>query len=163
MLIEAVEQAGYHAEESTGLAREAEHLRELHDLGLKSVIALVFAVTIAALGMFFETDLRNGLLSLFLAAVVEFYCGYRFLAGAYKSLLKKQSNMDTLVALGTLSAFLFSAWNTFRGEGEMYYEVSAFLIAFILIGKYLEKKSAPQNGGRDPQAHRTRASPSPCH
>lgn len=54
--------------------------------------------------------------------------------------------MDTLVSIGTLSALGFSAWATFHESGETYYEVSAFLIAFILLGKYFEKRVRHRTG-----------------
>ena len=74
------------------------------------------------------------------ATVVQFYCGWQFIKGAYINLKGFSANMDVLVALGTLSAYFFSVYNVFHG-GHLYFETSAVLITLILLGKYLESKA----------------------
>lgn len=74
--------------------------------------------------------------------------GYKFYTVGYKSLFQGSPNMDTLIAIGTSAAFLYSAYNTFliaSGNYELvhslYYETTAVIITLILLGKYLETLS----------------------
>lgn len=76
---------------------------------------------------------------------VQFVCGARFYKGAFYSLKSKSANMDVLVALGTSIAFIFSVWITFShstvNNGMPYFETSAMLITFVLLGKILETRA----------------------
>lgn len=68
----------------------------------------------------------------------------RFYIGAYHALRRKSANMDVLVAVGTNAAYLYSLYILFKAltsndfEGQDFFETSAMLISFILLGKYLE-------------------------
>ncbi|NOJ27979.1 MAG: heavy metal translocating P-type ATPase [Nitrososphaera sp.] len=77
------------------------------------------------------------------AAVVQFFTGSRFYSGAFRIAKLKSANMDTLVVLGTSAAFAVSAFNTFPEPmwHGIYYDASALVITFILLGKYLEIKT----------------------
>ncbi|MGL4240603.1 MAG: heavy metal translocating P-type ATPase, partial [Beijerinckiaceae bacterium] len=81
-------------------------------------------------------------LQLGLATPVQFICGWRFIAGAAKAVRRGIANMDVLVALGTLSAFGFSAWRVIAGHADhghaLYFEGAVAVIAFVLLGKVLE-------------------------
>jgi Cu2+-exporting ATPase len=114
---------------------------------------LFFAITLAflimALSMFVgDFQNKNGLL-LILSIPVIFGAGGRFFTSAFKQIKNRAVNMDTLIAFGTGSAFLFSAFNTIfpsiiKAQGlavHVYYESAAVIIAFILLGKYLEEKA----------------------
>lgn len=76
---------------------------------------------------------------------VQFGCGARFYKGAYYSLKSRSANMDVLVALGTSIAFVFSVWitlsNSLVNNGMPYFETSAMLITFVLLGKILETRA----------------------
>lgn len=84
-----------------------------------------------------------------LATPVVFYLGKRFFVGAWKQLRHGQSNMDTLIAISTGTAYFYSVFNTFfphflMSKGMMphvYFESSAVVIAFVLLGKLLEEKA----------------------
>ncbi|AXG74702.1 Cu(2+)-exporting ATPase [Flavobacterium arcticum] len=84
-----------------------------------------------------------------LATPVVLYFGQQFFKGAYKQAKHRSANMDTLVAVSTGTAYLFSVFNTLfpqywhnRGiEAHVYFEASAVVIAFILLGKLLEEKA----------------------
>lgn len=84
-----------------------------------------------------------------LATPVVLYYGRTFFIGAWKQLSHKSANMDTLVALSTGTAYLFSVFNTLfpdfwhsRGlHAHVYFEAAAVVIAFILLGKVLEEKA----------------------
>jgi Cu+-exporting ATPase len=78
-----------------------------------------------------------------LVTPVQFFLGRRFYIGAYKSLRRKSANMDVLVALGTTAAYVYSVCALFYGAATgmqlpTYFETSAMLITFVLLGKYLE-------------------------
>lgn len=77
------------------------------------------------------------------ASIVQFAVGRRFYFGAFRIAKLKSANMDTLVVLGTSAAFLFSAYNTFPSVvwQNLYYDASALVITFIILGKYLENKT----------------------
>ena len=86
-----------------------------------------------------------------IATPVQFIAGYRFYAGAYRSLLNKKTNMDTLIALGTSTAWIYSTAvmispDTFIG-GDIYFDTSALIITFILAGKYLEALAKTKASG----------------
>ncbi|KAK7308982.1 hypothetical protein RJT34_05359 [Clitoria ternatea] len=79
-----------------------------------------------------------------LATPVQFVLGWRFYYGSYKSLRRGSANMDVLIALGTNAAYFYSVYSVLRAatsrhfEGNDFFETSAMLISFILLGKYLE-------------------------
>jgi Cu+-exporting ATPase len=76
------------------------------------------------------------------ATIVQFGGGYSFYCGAWRGLKRFSANMDTLVALGTSAAYCYSLYATFTpGPAHLYFETSAFLISFILLGKVLETKA----------------------
>jgi Cu+-exporting ATPase len=69
---------------------------------------------------------------------------FRFYVGSYHALRRKSANMDVLVALGTNAAYFYSVYMVIKAitsdtfEGQDFFETSAMLISFILLGKYLE-------------------------
>lgn len=88
--------------------------------------------------------------ALLLALANLIFCGRRFYISAWRQLLHKTANMDSLVALSTAIAFLFSAFNTFWGEqvwgvrgmdSPTYFDASVMIITFVLTGRLLEEKA----------------------
>ncbi|MCL5022791.1 MAG: heavy metal translocating P-type ATPase [Nitrospirae bacterium] len=73
----------------------------------------------------------------FLAAPVMFYCGYPFLKNTARGLGNRAFTMDTLVFLGSFSAYAYSIGALFTG-GEVYFDTSAMIITLILLGRYME-------------------------
>lgn len=78
------------------------------------------------------------------------YCGRMFYVNAWRQLMHKSANMDTLVAMSTLISFLFSVFNTFWGdsfwgsrgiENHTYYDASVMIITFVLTGRVLEERA----------------------
>ncbi|MCJ7562603.1 MAG: heavy metal translocating P-type ATPase, partial [Thermoplasmata archaeon] len=152
MLAAAVEKAGYKVLEIEGvmaerLARKAELNAVMRDL----IIALAFVIPVASITMTYSfwsdlmtTDIRNYIL-LILAAPVQFFAGLRYYKGAYRAILNKRANMDTLVVLGTSSAFIYSLIVTLSPElvstPDVYFDTSAVIITLVLAGKYLELRS----------------------
>jgi len=84
-----------------------------------------------------------------LGTIVVFYFGWRFHKMAFKQAIHLKANMDTLVSIGTLSAYFYSAWLVvqaifFNIEKEGYLETAAIIITLILLGKYFEARASGQ-------------------
>ena len=89
------------------------------------------------------------LLNLLLASAVQFSAGLSFYRGAWLSVKGGSANMDVLVALGTSAAYgysLLAFFGAFGAHGEVFFETSAMLIAFIRLGKYLEARARGRAG-----------------
>lgn len=127
---------------------------ELQEEKLKKLKSSTFwsgllSVPVVILGMFFMEWESGRWISLFLTLPVIFYSGRHFFINAWKQALHKQTNMDTLVALSTGIAFIFSFFNTLfpdfwhtRGiHPHVYYEAVTVIITFISLGKLLEEKA----------------------
>ncbi len=85
------------------------------------------------------------LISWVLTTPVLFYSGFPFLEGAVRSLRHRSLNMDVLVALGSLSAYVYSIAMIFTG-GEVFFDTAAMIITFILLGRFLEAGSRLKAG-----------------
>ena len=77
-------------------------------------------------------------LALVLATPALFWGGFTFLRGAWQELRARTPGMDTLVALGTLSAFGYSAWATAAGGFPTYFDSVTMIVQFVIIGRYIE-------------------------
>src|SRR5581483_4099703 len=75
-----------------------------------------------------------------LATPVQLYAGWPFLRGAAVRARALNANMDTLIAVGTLAAYTYSIWALLEG-GDLYFDTAAVIIAFLLLGKYLEARA----------------------
>lgn len=127
--------------------REANYRR----LKLKTLGAIFFSIPLFCIAMvpaLMHLPYANYLMWV-LATPVLVVFGNQFFVGAYKQLKHRSANMDTLVALSTGVAYLFSVfntlfpeyWNSKNLEAHVYFEASAVVIAFILLGKVLEEKA----------------------
>ncbi|MCL5042326.1 MAG: heavy metal translocating P-type ATPase [Gammaproteobacteria bacterium] len=87
-------------------------------------------------------------LQLVLASIVQFWFGARFYRGAWHALRNRSGNMDMLVAMGTTAGWSLSTWNVLTTPGGqmpvLFYEASAVIITFVLLGKYLESRAKGQ-------------------
>lgn len=108
---------------------------------------VVFGSTVTLLLMLGEWAFRLGMERWFqwaafgLALPVQAVCGARFYVGAWRQLRVGSSNMDTLVALGSTTAFGFSAWALFTGwHGHLYFMEAAAIITLISVGHWLEAR-----------------------
>ncbi|MBS3119052.1 cadmium-translocating P-type ATPase [Candidatus Woesearchaeota archaeon] len=102
-------------------------------------LSAIFAVPALLLSMVFTFVPFREYLIWILATPVQFYIGASFYSGAWAALKNKTSNMDTLIALGTSAAYLYSIYALlFVPDGMQYFEISATLITFVILGKYLE-------------------------
>ena len=151
-LQKAVESAGYElVVENTEDTDQADRLQREEFLALKrkTIGAIVLAVPVFVIGMFFmHMPYGNWIMLAFTIPVMAFF-GRDFFVHAYMQLKHGRANMDTLVAVSTGVAFLFSLFNTIwpeywtsRGlEAHVYYEAVAVIIALILLGRLLEAKA----------------------
>ena len=100
-------------------------------------MAVLFAAPVVALGMAHTAPW----LQLALTLPVVFYAGAPFYRAAWSALRHAGANMNSLIALGTGAAFLYSLYETFRGSHAVYYEAAASIIALILLGRTLEARA----------------------
>ncbi|HEX3613753.1 MAG TPA: heavy metal translocating P-type ATPase [Sporichthyaceae bacterium] len=164
-LIARVEKTGYTAAVAAAEigANEAEESRAQRDLGLRLLLAAPLALAVIAIGMRNGLDIRHpgrmdmaGMnsdsdkalrwLSLVLTAPVVFISGWPFHRAAFLNLRHRAATMDTLVSMGTLSAFLWSAAAVIGGRSEVYFEVAAAVTTFLLIGRWAEARSRRRAG-----------------
>jgi Cu2+-exporting ATPase len=148
----AVLAAGYDLimeEEHVEERQEEEQQKRYHRLKTRVIGAWIFAVPLLLLSMVFMHVPYSNEIQMVLAIPVLVLFGTPFYTGAWKQARLGRSNMDTLVALSTSIAFLFSVFNTFfpdfwynRGlEPHVYYEAAVVIIAFVLTGKLMEERA----------------------
>jgi P-type Cu2+ transporter len=128
-----------------------QELQQEHYKNLKSntIWASILALPVVVIAMFFMELPYGNWIMMALAAPVIGWFGRSFFINAFNQAKHGKANMDTLVALSTGIAFLFSAFNTFfpqfwhsRGQHPpIYFEASAVVIAFIMLGKVLEERA----------------------
>jgi Cu2+-exporting ATPase len=115
----------------------------------RTIWSSILSVPVVIIGMFFMDMPYGSYISMVLTAPVVFYFGRNFFINAWKQARHGKANMDTLVALSTGIAFVFSVFNTFfpdfwhsRGmHAHVYFEAAAVVVAFISLGKLLEEKA----------------------
>ena len=164
-----ISNAGYDLVIEADRSAEEINRREFTLLKRKTLLSWFFAILVMAFsmgwvstGMENTASMGNGMMrdshasafnnqiSLILALLNMLYCGRMFYVSAWKQLRHRTANMDSLVALSTLIAFLFSAFNTFFGETvwgargiewHVYFDASVMIITFVLTGRCLEEKA----------------------
>jgi Cu+-exporting ATPase len=134
----AIEELGYGVPERppTEEATERGYRRRLW-------IAALFAAPVLVLGMshgMWYVPYSNWI-QLALTLPVIFYAGAPFYIAAGKAARHGAANMNTLIALGTGAAFLFSVYQTVRGRHEVYFEAAAVIVVLILLGRTLEARA----------------------
>ena len=159
-LKKAVQDAGYdlivEGSDDEGES-EADRLQEdaWRKLRRDTVGALVIAALVMLLGMGFKDFPFKGIVLMVLSGTALVLYGRRFFKSGWNALRHGAANMDTLVALSVLISWLFSAFNLFfpqvwtsRGlQPHLYFESSAMILAFILIGRLLEEKAKHSTTG----------------
>jgi cation-transporting ATPase V/Cu+-exporting ATPase len=85
--------------------------------------------------------------AMFLVATpVQFWVGWTFLVEAVRSARYRQAGMDTLIAMGTLSAYFFSVYQLLADNHELYFEASVLIIGFLALGRYFEARAKSRAG-----------------
>lgn len=150
-LKKAVEAAGYDLVITELEKKQVEdiHNQYLKQLKRNTTIAILLCIPLVTIAMFFHTIAYANIIMWLLATPIVFIFGKTFFVNAWKQLKHGTSNMDSLVALSTGIAYLFSLFNTLfpsfwtnRGlEPHIYFEVAGVVVAFVLLGRYLEEKA----------------------
>ena len=128
---------------------EPVHQEKLHQLKKKTIWASILSLPVVIISMFFMDIPYANEIMWILSTPVVLWSGRNFYINAWKQTKHRSANMDTLVALSTGVAYLFSVFNTLfpyfgheKGlHSHVYFEAAAVIIAFILIGKLLEEKA----------------------
>ena len=113
------------------------------------LFSLVFGIPLFVIGMFFMNMPYANYIMWALSTPILFIFGQQFFVGALRQLKNKSANMDTLVALSTSVAYIFSVFNTlfptyWHNKGlhaHPYFEAAGLIIVFVLIGKLLEERA----------------------
>ena len=130
-------------------AQKKAHEEYYYQVKTRTIASILLSIPVIIIGMGFMDWTPGRWISLVLSLPVLFYFGRHFYVNAWKQARHGQSNMDTLVALSTGIAFLFSLFNTLfpqvllsRGyEVHVYYEAAVVIIAFVSLGKWLEERA----------------------
>ena len=149
LLQKAVQDAGYDLilDDHDGAAKQEELQQQSYkDLKRRLIYAAALTLPIVIIGMFMMNLVYSNYIMFVLSTPVLFFFGRSFFSNAYKQALHGRANMDTLVALSTGTAYIFSTFNTFypsfwheRGlHPHVYFEAAAVVIVFIMLGKVLE-------------------------
>ncbi|MDI1354501.1 MAG: heavy metal translocating P-type ATPase [bacterium] len=136
-------------EENAQTLQEEAKERTFQKLKKQTLWSAILSTPIVILGMFFMHLPSSNYISMALATIVVFYFGRHFYVSAWKKLQHGTATMDTLVALSTSIAYIFSVFNTFypqfwtnKGlQAHVYFEAAAVIIVFISIGKLLEENA----------------------
>jgi cation-transporting ATPase V len=81
-----------------------------------------------------------------LATPVQFWVGWPFLREAARRARRRAANMDTLIAMGTMAAYGYSVWQLVSGGMDLYFEAAAVIIAFLVLGRFLEARAKGRAG-----------------
>ena len=156
-LIHAVESTGYHATviDHSGQAGHQDHMAHgvpEDQLRTRLIGSAVLAVPVVALSMVMAWQFPGWQwLVLALATPIVFWGGYPFHEAALNAARHRTSTMDTLVSIGTVSAYIWSAAVVIggareHGHGHVYFEVAAAVTVFLLAGRYSEAKAKRSAG-----------------
>ncbi|WP_084017317.1 heavy metal translocating P-type ATPase [Moheibacter sediminis] len=149
----ALQSIGYDLmiDESEEAKENLEEIQKNKSIQLKkrTFWAIGLSVPLMIIGMFFMNIPYANYIMWILATPIVFVFGKQFFIGAWNQLKNKSSNMDTLVAMSTGIAYLFSVFNTLFPEfwharglhPHVYFESAGVVIAFVLLGKFLEERA----------------------
>ena len=147
-----ISNAGYDLVIENDRSVEEINRREFTLLRRRTLASWLFAILTMcfSMGWISHTGSFANQICLLLTLANLLYCGKQFYVSAWKQLLHHMANMDSLVALSTLIAFIFSTFNTFFGEmvwgargieWHTYFDASVMIITFVLTGRCLEEKA----------------------
>jgi len=179
-IIQAIEDAGFEAKVAEGSEPAGADVLSA-DSGFKRrfllALPLAFVVSVMDMGPMLISAWHHAihpyifewnLAQLLLTGFIMFYAGRSFFTGAWKAMKRKTADMNSLVAVGTGAAFLFSAYATFFGrEGglvtpmDVYFDTAAVIIALILLGKWMEERA--RHKSRDALSGLIKLTPQQAH
>lgn len=128
---------------------ESIHVEKYKTLKRKTIAAIILSLPVVVIGMFYMSMPYANAIMWFFATPVVLGLGSGFFSNAWKQAKHRSANMDTLVALSTGIAYLFSVFNMLFPEfwhqrglhPHVYFEAAAVVVAFILLGRLLEEKA----------------------
>lgn len=138
----AVEAIGYHALDPI----EADELEQREQEQIAAarqnfIVALIFTIPVFVMGMFEIIFPGSSWLQLILTTIVLAWPGRGFFTKSWKLARHGESSMDTLVALGTASAYIYSIYLMLTGHTHLYFESATVIITLILLGRFLEERA----------------------
>lgn len=149
----AISKSGFEAVELGSEAEDAEAIAREHEIQEQRrlfIIGLIFTVPLFVFSMLRDFNFFGhwaheswvNLTMMLVAAPVQFYVGWQYYVGAYKSLRNGSANMDVLIAMGSSVAYIYSVFITFGAiAGHVYFETAAVIITLIRLGKFLEARA----------------------
>ena len=148
VLSAVIERLGYHLTPLTPQGGETEDLNDLDRAAWRRRVLLSWplALVVEVLSLGFMHDTWGRVASLILTIPVQFIAGWPFLKTAAIRTRRLSANMDTLIAIGTLAAFVYSTSQLFAG-GDLYFDTAAVIIAFISMGRFLEARAKGRASG----------------
>ncbi|MBI4141774.1 heavy metal translocating P-type ATPase, partial [Candidatus Woesearchaeota archaeon] len=143
---ETIKSAGYEPLEETILDKEKEvreaEIKKVRNLFLVGLILSIPVFVLSFPEWFMIDFVDRGFVLLLLTIPVQFFVGWRFYKGTFIALKAKTANMDTLIAIGTTAAFMYSTAVVLAPQlfavQELYFDTAAIIITFIILGKWLE-------------------------
>lgn len=157
-LVKGVKAVGYGAKElkddaDSRKTEEERRQKEISKVRMKFWISVILAVPVLVLSMgmrlvpAIEEIPYRGWLQFIFATPIQFWAGWQFYRGFWGALKARTANMDSLIAIGTTAAYLYSLVVVLgMVEGEVYFEIGSILIAFVLLGKWLEARAKGKTG-----------------
>jgi Cu+-exporting ATPase len=141
-----IQEVGYQVIEQQKIMEDTEGKeRKRHIRRLKILLTASVALTIPILILMWLSPflvVQNNILMFILATPVQFIVGWTFYVGAYKGLRNKTTNMDTLIAMGTSTAWIYSTIVTFTPSvfpsASVFFDTATMIMSFILLGKLLD-------------------------
>lgn len=157
-LIHAVDGVGYSAkefkeDEASRMDEASRKQKDIASLKAKFLISLLLAIPVALLSMgmklipAIENIPYRDWIQFLLATPIQFWAGWQFYRGFWGALQARSANMDSLIAIGTSAAYMYSVLvMTKLVEGDVYFEIGSILIVFVLLGKWLEARAKGKTG-----------------
>ncbi|MFZ0532637.1 MAG: heavy metal translocating P-type ATPase, partial [Anaerolineales bacterium] len=147
-----IKSSGFEVVETGSDMEDAEQIARQHEIDQQRrllIIGLIFTIPLFILAMVRDLlmptwgeDIWVNWLMLLLATPVQFYVGWQYYVGAFKSLRNRSANMDVLISMGSSVAYIYSIFVTMGVlPGHVYFETSAVIITLIKLGKYLEARA----------------------
>ncbi len=145
--IEIIKSKGYGATEIVGgMDHDHDAMVRAEEIGSyrrRLIISLLFSVPVFVISMFLgmmDIPYKDFIL-MALTIPVQFYIAFPLYKSAITALRGGSANMDTLIVLGTSAAFAYSVYNMVTGMGYTYFESSAVIITFVILGRFLEARA----------------------
>ncbi|MBL7054680.1 copper-translocating P-type ATPase [Candidatus Woesearchaeota archaeon] len=145
-LVNTIKNKGYDAKissEADVVIEGNKQKKEFIKLRKSFYFSLLFAVPVFVLGMFFMKNPipYQNIIMWILSTPVQFIVAWPMYKSAFSALKNKSANMDTLIVMGTSSAYFYSVFVVLSNQGHVYFEASTVLITIVLFGKLLESKA----------------------